>query len=279
MFGKNSIVGARHFNEIVDAHGAGALLVTSIFYTFQGEGPYTGRPAAFVRLSKCNLSCKMCDAYFEEGDVMTAAQVLVKIYQDISRVTGISDPREFARLNVGLVVTGGEPLLQMDSLVAFFKSVSSKFAWHQVETNATQNIKPLMNWVKVVASPKCLEGKKQGYLNPHPSILEHADCLKFVVSADASSPYHDIPEWAKKFKRPIYVSPMNVYSRLPAKAIAFEGVASLAERSTKDEVISFWEPGLLDQDANRRNHEYAARLAVERGYIFNLQTHLYGSMA
>ncbi len=269
MFGKNEIVGVKHFNVIVN-EGNGDLLVTTIFYSFQGEGMFTGRPAVFIRLSKCNLACKMCDAFFDQGILMDPLKVLDKAYEEIRMKVPDANVSEFTRLNVGLVLTGGEPLLQMNNLLPFLKYVASKFAWIQVETNATQNISPLPRWVKVVASPKCLEkASRPGYLNPHPSILSDADCLKFVVSHLPDSPYHDIPEWAKKFKRPIYISPMNIYNRLP----------TLTGNPKEDEVVSFWTEGLLDKESNRLNHEYAAKLCIENGYIFNLQAHLYASMA
>ena len=39
-----------------------SLTVSEIFGpTFQGEGPFTGRAAVFLRLGRCNLDCKWCD--------------------------------------------------------------------------------------------------------------------------------------------------------------------------------------------------------------------------
>ena len=285
MFGKNQIVGRSFFNKAGELADTPQLFVTSIFYTFQGEGPFTGQPALFVRLAKCNLACSFCDAYFDDGDWMTFAQIKAAALEAIAKTVNEADIAAFARRRVGLVVTGGEPMLQ-DQLAAFLGETRHDFAWQQIETNGTQNISALPGNVKTVVSPKCAEkgGVATKYLQPHASVMSDADCLKFVVSADPSSPYHDIPDWAKalaKKGRPIYISPMNVYKKLPAKAVAleFNGKASLSQRSTVDEVVSFWDDDLLDRVANRANHEYAARLCVENAYVFNLQGHLYGSMA
>jgi len=54
---------------------------------------------------------------------------------------------------------------------------------------------------------------------------------------------------------------------------------SLEERSTVDEVISFWTPGLLNMTENQKNHEYAAKYCTRHGMTLNLQIHLLASMA
>ncbi|HEY6020017.1 MAG TPA: 7-carboxy-7-deazaguanine synthase QueE, partial [Candidatus Paceibacterota bacterium] len=59
MFGQNPVSPIRHDKE--------SFLVKDIFYTIQGEGPYAGRPAVFVRLGGCNLRCAFCDTDFSNG--------------------------------------------------------------------------------------------------------------------------------------------------------------------------------------------------------------------
>lgn len=53
MFGLNPIV-SQHLDE------TGALKIVDMFYTLQGEGPYSGMTSVFVRLADCNLRCVMC---------------------------------------------------------------------------------------------------------------------------------------------------------------------------------------------------------------------------
>ena len=80
----------------------------------------------------------------------------------------------------------------------------------------------------------------------------------------------------------IYVSPMNIYKKEPQKAKemrASNQEITIEHRSTVDEVISFWEEGLLDMKANQRNHEYAADFCMKYGFIFQVQIHLLASLA
>ena len=116
-------------------------------------------------------------------------------------------------------------------------------------------------------------------------MLEQAACLKFVMESIQGSPYSDIPEWAhswaKRTGKPVFISPMNIYNREPQKAKANRAtnITSIDVRSEVEEVISFWEPGLLNMDANQSNHEYVGKFCVMHGYIMNIQLHLLASLA
>jgi len=142
--------------------------------------------------------------------------------------------------------------------------------------------------VTLVCSPKCAEkaGIAIKYFSPSNTVMNRADCLKFVMSADENSPYNTVPEWAHTWKRAtgkdIYCSPMNIYNSFPQKIKllrAEKGCITMAERSTVDEVISFWEPGLLNLAANQANHEYTGAYCLANGFKLNLQQHLYVGMA
>src|SRR5574344_1593020 len=79
MFGTNEVVGKRFFKDAAPDQ----LFVTSIFYTLQGEGPFAGKPAVFVRLSKCQLSCSFCDTFFDDGEWLTFKELETRIYHTI----------------------------------------------------------------------------------------------------------------------------------------------------------------------------------------------------
>lgn len=295
MFGTNEIIGKKYFKDAP----TDSLFVTSIFFTLQGEGPYAGMPAIFVRLGKCNLACSFCDTFFDDGEWMTYQKLNANIYNTIIQhwtidqkkvpewvlPSGILPGMSFP--NIVLVITGGEPLLQQN-LSDFLKSQGTRFKAIQIETNGTVD-QTLGENVTVVCSPKCSEknGKPVKYLAPSDFILNRADCLKFVMSADPSSPYNSVPSWAFEWKqknpeKEIYCSPMNVYNSFPQKIKllrAEKGTITLAERSTVDEKINFFEPGLINLEAAQRNHEYTGRYCLDNGFKLNMQQHLFCNMA
>jgi 7-carboxy-7-deazaguanine synthase len=82
------------------------LLVHSIFATIQGEGPFAGAPAIFLRLAGCNLQCPLCDTEYTQG------AYLAPVYDVVKSVLGAAIVGD-GRSSIGLVViTGGEPFRQ-----------------------------------------------------------------------------------------------------------------------------------------------------------------------
>lgn len=306
MFGKNEIVGKKYFKDADKEQ----MFVTSMFMTLQGEGPYRGMPAFFIRLAKCNLACSFCDTFFDDGDWLTFDEIEARIETTIDefyKSIGTDRPKwtthypkqwdlagtpesaysdELQKKRMVLVMTGGEPMLQ-DNIGPFLERMAGIFENTQIESNGTQTT-VIPDSTTLVISPKCAEknGVATKYLTPRAEVLERATCLKFVMEATEGSPYSVVPEWAHEwsrvFNRPVFVSPMNEYNDVPQKAKqkrANSNQITLDERSTVDEVISFWEPGLLNMELNQKNHEYAAKYCVTHGFILNLQIHLYASLA
>lgn len=279
MFGKNEFVGKKYFKDAP----TGQLLVTSIFYTLQGEGPFRGRPAVFVRLAKCNLACSFCDTYFDVGDWLSFDEIIKRIKYVVDEFNDKNQSFIYGTKDLVLVITGGEPSLQ-SNLKEFIEIFGDQFAYVQIESNGILD-PPVTRDTTVVVSPKCVEDKDGNplkYIEPNDSVMQRADYLKFVVTADPDSVYHNIPEWAFDFPGEVFVSPMNVYAREPQKAKQLRSQkngTTLEERSTVDETIDFWEEGLLDRKVNEANHKYAALLCMKYGFTLNLQLHLYASLA
>lgn len=227
-----------------------------------------------------------CDTFFDDGEWLTFDQIEERIETDLKKYYGNVLPawlKSDDRYSIGLVMTGGEPMLQ-DNIGPWLKRQESRWKWTQIESNGTVNT-VIPATTTLIVSPKCSEQTGK-YLAPRKEVLERANALKFVVSADPSSPYHSVPDWAHEWKRttynPVFISPMNIYNEVPMaskKLRLSTNRTTIEQRSTVDEVISFWTPGLLDQAANQANHEYAARYALGHGLRLNLQMHLYCSLA
>jgi 7-carboxy-7-deazaguanine synthase len=131
--------------------------VKEIFYTLQGEGAQAGRAAVFCRFAGCNLwsgrevdrakaVCKFCDTDFVGTDGSGGGKFKTpgSLAEAIDAKWIGHSSRKF------VVVTGGEPLLQLDSdLVVAIQKRGFEVA---VETNGTK-IAPLgIDWICV--SPK-----------------------------------------------------------------------------------------------------------------------------
>jgi 7-carboxy-7-deazaguanine synthase (Cx14CxxC type) len=131
--------------------------VKEIVYTLQGEGAQAGRAAVFCRFAGCNLwsghepdrssaICQFCDTDFvgtngpQGGTFDTAESLALAIARAWPRDAG----RRF------VVMTGGEPLLQLDEpLIEQLHNAGFEVA---VETNGTLRPPPGIDWICV--SPK-----------------------------------------------------------------------------------------------------------------------------
>lgn len=119
-----------------------SYLVNEIFYTLQGEGYWTGRPAVFCRFSRCNLACEWCDTDFAHADRLTLDDLLGQI--------AVRWPTGFPSNEAMVVFTGGEPALQLDAdLVLGVKEMGFYMA---IETNGTRPLSRGIDWICV--SPK-----------------------------------------------------------------------------------------------------------------------------
>lgn len=125
------------------------LFVTEVYDSVQGEGPYVGYPATFVRLAGCNLDCVWCDSR-HAWDKAHPSFVAPKKWKTDSLAKEV-----FYRQPALVVVTGGEPVLQEDALAEFAALVHTKKRV-QIETNGTKFPRRLFESAVVdfVVSPK-----------------------------------------------------------------------------------------------------------------------------
>lgn len=133
--------------------------VKEIYFTLQGEGAHTGRAAVFLRFSGCNLwsgreqhraeaVCKFCDTDFvgtngPGGGKFASAESLAEAIANAWPEEAVASPKY-------VVCTGGEPLLQLDT-VAIDALHEAGFEIG-VETNGTVPSPDGIDWLCV--SPK-----------------------------------------------------------------------------------------------------------------------------
>lgn len=167
--------------------------VKELFYTIQGEGYHTGRAAVFCRMAGCNLwtgrkqdrihaVCKFCDTDFigmdgENGGKYTAeklADTICALWPDKTT-------------NPFLVITGGEPLLQVDEIL--IGQLHKRGIFIAIETNGTLAAPPGIDWICV--SPKAdsqlvqVTGHELKLVYPqkenNPKNFEDLDFLHFYI--------------------------------------------------------------------------------------------------
>jgi 7-carboxy-7-deazaguanine synthase len=158
--------------------------VKELFYTLQGEGTHTGRPAVFCRFAGCNLwsgreeqraqaVCRFCDTDFVGTDGPGGGRFATA--EDLARaVADTWHGHPHPRSRPFVVCTGGEPLLQLDRpAVEALHAAGFEVA---VETNGTRPAVPGIDWICV--SPKA----------GAPLVLTEGDELKLVFPQHGAEP-------------------------------------------------------------------------------------------
>jgi 7-carboxy-7-deazaguanine synthase len=131
--------------------------VKEIFFTLQGEGANTGRPAVFCRFAGCNLwtgreadrahaTCTFCDTDFVGVDGPGGGRFTRA--DDLARAVAEKWPANVsARAHRLVVCTGGEPLLQMDAGIVH--ALHARGFEIAIETNGTQMPPEGIDWICV----------------------------------------------------------------------------------------------------------------------------------
>lgn len=133
--------------------------VVEVFSTIQGEGKWAGRAAVFLRFAGCNMwsgrpedrskgsgACAMwCDTDFAKGTKQSIAEVL-------TRLQGAWETTSRSESNKMVVISGGEPTLQLDDELA--KALAHEGWFTAIETNGTVDNPSLELIDHVCVSPK-----------------------------------------------------------------------------------------------------------------------------
>lgn len=225
-------------DDAVDLH--------SIFLTIQGEGPFCGTPAIFVRLAGCNLQCPGCDTEYTFGRQKVFPKEIVVM---------VSDALQGSKTNL-VVITGGEPFRQSATGELINLLVEQGYCV-QIETNGTLPPPPIKsNWKKspeiyertgayIVVSPKA--GKV------HPSTSMNACAWKYVMDYRSVDPEDGLPILALGH-------PTHRRVARPSK------FADLIYLQPRDERV----PSLME---NSHNLDACIASCMKHGYILQLQIH------
>jgi organic radical activating enzyme len=172
--------------------------VSEVFYSLQGEGSTIGYPAVFVRLGGCNLLCgghgTIASKKLHDGATWRCDTIEVWMKSTSKLVDDILLPNHHDAIKNGanVIITGGEPLLQMKGVEAFVYYLRRMYkdVFIEIETNGT--IVPTKYLIKEVnqfnCSPKLSNSgmSRDQYFNK--DAIVHIDkaksIFKFVISSE-----------------------------------------------------------------------------------------------
>ena len=177
--------------------------IKEIFFTQQGEGKNTGKDFIFVRFSGCNLwsgqekhrasaICKFCDTDFYGTDGINGGK-----YQAKELIKKIKSLWISADSQIRVVLTGGEPLLQVDKgLISALKKENIYIA---VETNGTLEAPDGIDWIcmspKANTEIKLRKGSEVKIVYPqknlNPDNFNVLDFKNFYIQPMDSENYED----------------------------------------------------------------------------------------
>lgn len=220
----------------------------SMFFTIQGEGPFAGHRAIFVRLAGCNLQCPGCDTEYTEGRQILTSREIVQRVHDLAR--------HHAADGCLVVVTGGEPLRQpIGVMVAKLLEIGFRV---QIESNGVFAPDRDLDFIlgkdmgaTLVVSPKTKR------INERTAQL--ADAFKYVLDTRSIDPNDGLPIMALEH---------------PAST----GVARPPKTTFKGRDM-FLVPVYLnpfdakDEERNARNLRAVAESCMKHGYILGVQLH------
>lgn len=230
-----------------------------IFHSIQGEGASTGAPRVFVRLSGCNLHCKWCDTAYTWNWVETpfshdSGQKYQLDKQTVTLTAAEIAERVKAFEPVGIVITGGEPLLQQarfPELISQIKSVCGP-VWVEIETNGS--IRPTTELAEIV-----------NQFNVSPKLAHSGNPAELALKAESLAVFASLSSAWFKF---VIADPEQV-----------KDVAALARqyRISPDRILLM--PLGTRSDVLRDRTEWLIPLCLEYGYRFTdrLHIHLFGN--
>ena len=149
--------------EVTDFENGKKLPLVEDFYTVQGEGYHTGKPAYFIRLGGCDVGCHWCDAKYTWNS---------KLHPPVDVDAVIARAKSYPAQ--AIVITGGEPLLYpLEYLTSeLHKGGLDIF----LETSGSHELSGRFDWICL--SPKAKQP-------PVSAIFPLADELKIIITSES----------------------------------------------------------------------------------------------
>ncbi|NVD45425.1 7-carboxy-7-deazaguanine synthase QueE [Qipengyuania atrilutea] len=228
--------------------------VPEIFASVQGEGPSTGMPVAFMRLSRCNLACVWCDTAYTwhfEGDERShrsgetfprkANQVKLEAEEAVQLIGALGQKR--------LVITGGEPLLQANALADLLDLLPDMSV--EIETNGTTTAPPRLD-IRI------------DQFNVSPKLAHSGNVPELALIPERLDAYAAEPRAFFKF---VVASPEDV-----------EEAARLRDTYRIPRNRVFLMPEGTDSETLRAREEWLVPLCLKHGFRLSdrLHIHLFG---
>lgn len=280
MFGKNTVLkpiwdmppsGHPEDHALIEGK---QLVINSIFPTIQGEGPHSGEPAIFIRLTGCNLRCHFCDTEFEKGEVLTIDEIT-------GRVCALISAKEISTDLV--VLTGGEPMRQQ--IIPLLARLDDMGFTTQIETAGT--VWPPETEVAEFDT----HGRYTGKLwRRSLGDLCSSGAVELVCSPKTPKVHAEVEKWCEHFKYIIRAGETGD-DGLPNRSTQIEGQAAKLYRPDPGNVIpTIWvqpcaeyapaDPALGDAQfrhtndpRTKMNMAAVTAIAMKHGYRVSLQQH------
>lgn len=224
----------------------GYYQVNSIFLTIQGEGPFTGERAIFIRLAGCNLQCPMCDTEYTESKEMSLGAIFQEVHNKIH-------PRSDAKNPPLVVITGGEPLRQ--DLYSLITMLNEDGYAVQIETNGTL---PL---------PKGIVFRQNAF--------PRSACAYVVCAPKTGSVHATVNLFACAFKYVLHYTSVGI-DGLPIKVLdhSVAQAGRVARPPRCRSLPIYLQPADTgDKEVNAKNLAAVKTQVIAHGYILQLQTH------
>lgn len=177
--------------------GGKLLPLVESFYTIQGEGFHSGKPAYFIRLGGCDVGCRWCDSK-ESWNPDRFPPVPI---EDIVRDAAATPAK-------AIVITGGEPMnYPLDPLCMLLKQSGMEI---YVETSGSSHLSGIFDWV-------CLSPKRNK--PPKDEFFMVADELKVIIEDTKDF------EWAEENRNKVLRMQTSLYGHSKKSlAVGHDGV-------------------------------------------------------